>query len=240
MPGKPYGIICPISKACEHLEPRWTMQILCEMWAGSSRFNDIRRGVGHISPSLLSRRLKEMEGAGLVERVQDRASGSVDYFRTAKAIELEPALDALGQWAQRNIEAEIAVGEPNISAMMWAARRYLNVAELPPRRVVMRFHFVDAARGSDCYWLVARPGAEVDICISVPGTDVDLYIEATAVSVAAMMLGRTSIAREIEEGRLFLSGDPRLIRTIDHWFPKEDNADIDGILPVKAARRTVG
>lgn len=240
MPGKPYGIICPISKACEYLEPRWTMQILCEMWAGSSRFNDIRRGVGHISPSLLSRRLKEMEGAGLVERVEDRASGSVDYFRTAKAIELESALDALAQWAQRNIEAEVAVGEPDVSAMMWAARRYVNVAELPPRRVVMRFHFTGVVSDYDCYWLVAQPGADVDICASNPGTDVDLYVEATVVSVAAIMLGRTSIAREIDEERLFLSGDPRLIRTIDRWFPRENNADIDGILPLKAAPHAVG
>ena len=240
MPGKPYGIICPISKACEHLEPRWTMQILCEMWAGSSRFNDIRRGVGHISPSLLSRRLKEMEDAGPVERVEDHASGSVDYFRTAKAIELEPALSALAQWAQRNIEAEIAVGEPNLSAMMWGARRYVNVAELPPRRVVIRFHFAGVVSDYDCYWLVAQPGAEIELCASDPGADVDLYVETTTVSMAAIMLGCTSIAREIEEGRLFLSGDPRLIRTMDHWFPKEDNADIDGILPFKAARHGAG
>ncbi len=240
MPGKPYGIICPLSRACEYLEPRWTIQILGEMWGGSSRFNDIRRGVGHISPALLSRRLKEMETAGLVERVENRATGSVDYFRTVKAIELEPALDALAHWAQRNIEAEIAIGEPNLSTMMWAARRYVKVAELPVRRVVMCFHFTGVVSRYDRYWLVAQPGAGVDLCTSDPGADVDLYVEATAVSLAAIMLGRASIAHEIEEGRLFLSGDPRLIRTMDHWFPKEDNADIDGILPFKAARHGAG
>jgi|GWRWMinimDraft_5_1066013.scaffolds.fasta_scaffold31517_1 DNA-binding HxlR family transcriptional regulator len=237
MPGKPYGIICPLSRACEYLEPRWTIQILGEMWGGSSRFNDIRRGVGYISPALLSRRLKEMEAAGLVERVEDRATGCVDYFRTAKAIELEPALDALAHWAQRNIEAEIAVAEPNLSTMMWAARRHLKVAELPQRRVVMRFHFADVARGTDCYWLVAQPGAEVDFCTANPKTDVDLFVEAAVVSMAAIMVGRTSIAREIEEGHLFLSGDARLIRTIDKWFPKEDGHDIDGVLPLKSTER---
>ncbi len=239
MPGKPYGIICPLSRACEYLEPRWTIQILGEMWGGSSRFNDIRRGVGHISPALLSRRLKEMETAGLVERVENRATGSVDYFRTVKAIELEPALDALAHWAQRNIEAEIAIGEPNLSTMMWAARRYVKVAELPVRRVVMCFHFTGVVSRYDRYWLVAQPGAGVDLCTSDPGADVDLYVEATAVSLAAIMLGRASIAHEIEEGRLFLSGDARLIRTIDRWFPKEDSADIDGILPLKPVRRAV-
>lgn len=240
MPNKPYGIICPISKACEYLEPRWTIQILSEMWAGSSRFNDIRRGVGNISPALLSRRLKEMEAAGLIERVKDRATGSVDYFRTRMAIELEPALDALSHWAQRNIEAEIAVGEPNVSAMMWSARRYLKLPELPQRRVVIRFHFAGVASGSDRYWLVAQHGANVDICTSDPKVDVDLYVEATPDSLAAIMLGRTSIARELQEGRLFLSGDARLIHTIDGWFPKEDGSDIDGILPFRAGLKAAG
>ncbi|MFN0113638.1 MAG: winged helix-turn-helix transcriptional regulator [Paracoccaceae bacterium] len=232
MSRRPYGIICPVSRACEYLEPRWTMQILSEMWGGSSHFNDIRRGVGSISPALLSRRLKEMQAAGLVERIEDRATGSVNYFRTATAIGLEPALDAMAQWAQRNIEAEIAIGDPNVSSMMWGARRYLKVGGLPLRRVTMRFHFSGVVPGPNCYWLVAQPGATTDICTTDPGTDVDLYVETTAVSLAAVMLGRSTIAREVDEERLFLSGDPQLIRTIDDWFPKEDGSDIDGILPL--------
>lgn len=229
MPSRPYGIICPISKACEFLEPRWTVQILAEMWAGSSRFNEIRRGVGNISPTLLSRRLKEMETVGLVERVDDRATGSVDYFRTAMAIALEPALEALSRWAQRNIEAEIAVSAPNISALMWTARRYVRVGELPQRRVVVQFRFADAQREPDRYWLVAKPGADVDLCTSDPRTDVDLYVETTAVAMAAIMLGRSTTGRETDRGHLFLSGDPRMVRSIDRWFPREDGYDIEGV-----------
>jgi DNA-binding HxlR family transcriptional regulator len=236
MATRPYGIICPISTACEILQPRWTMQILGEMWGGSSRFNDIRRGVGNISPALLSRRLKELEALGLVERLEDRAAGTVEYFRTQKAIDLEPALDLLGRWAQRNIEAEIATREPNVSSMMWGARRQIVLSELPPRRVVMRFHFSNVPSGHDCYWLVAQPGVSVDICISDPGTDVDLFVETTAVAMAAIMLGRSTVAREISEGQLFLSGDVRLIRTIDRWFPREDGYDLDGVPQLRQAQ----
>lgn len=229
MPSRPYGIICPISQACEYLEPRWTVQILSEMWAGSSRFNEIRRGVGNISPALLSRRLKEMATIGLVERVEDRATGTVDYFRTEMAIALEPALEALSRWAQRNIEAEIAVSAPNISALMWSARRLVRGGELPQRRVVVRFRFSDAQRERDRYWLVAKPGTDVDLCSSDPGTDVDLYVETTAVAMAAIMLGRSTIGRETDKGHLFLSGDPRMVRSIDRWFPREDGHDIEGV-----------
>lgn len=235
MSSKPYGIICPLSKACECLEPRWTIQILGELWAGSTRFNDLRRGLGSISPALLSRRLKELEMLGLVERVEDRASGAVDYFRTAKALALEPALEALANWAQQNIEAEIALGDPDLGAMMWSARRMLRTAELPPRRSVMRFHFAEVISGFDRYWLMTQPGALVDICTSDPGTDVDLYIETTTRSMAAIMLGRATIAREVEDGRLFLSGDVRLIRSIDRWFPREDGWDLKGVLPLRSA-----
>jgi DNA-binding HxlR family transcriptional regulator len=237
MSSKPYGIVCPISKACEYLEPRWTIQILCEMWAGSSRFNDLRRGLGAISPGLLSRRLKELEALGLIERVEDRAAGTVDYFRTSKAIELEPALEALSRWAQRNIEAEIAVGEPDLAAMMWAARREVRVAELPSRRVVMRFHFSDVVSGFDRYWLVTQPGAPADICTTDPGTDIDLYVETTTQAMAALMIGRATLPREIESGRLFLSGDARLIRSIDRWFPREFAWDTEGVLPLAPAAR---
>src|SRR5262245_26943473 len=81
-----YGLLCPISHASEVLGPRWTIQILTELWNGSTRFNDIRRGVGNISSGLLSKRLKELEVVGLIERIEDKAAGTVAYIRTEKAI----------------------------------------------------------------------------------------------------------------------------------------------------------
>ena len=65
--------------------PRWTIQILGELWGGASRFNEIKRGLPGISPTLLTKRLKEMQDQGLLERVEDKATGAIDYFRTDKA-----------------------------------------------------------------------------------------------------------------------------------------------------------
>ena len=148
MTRRPYGVLCPISLACEILEPRWTIQILTELWNGSTRFNDIRKGVGNISSALLSRRLKEMEGLGLVERVEDEAAGTVAYLRTEKSIKLEPVMNALAEWAQCNIEADIALSGRDVSTIMWAVRRKIDLAELPRRRAVIRFHFRDAPHRS--------------------------------------------------------------------------------------------
>ena len=118
-----YGQFCPVAKACEVVEPRWTLLILSEMSAGSTRFNEIRRGVPGISPTLLSKRLKEMEASGLVERLEDKASGSIDYVRTEMAIELKPIIQALGDWAQRHIEAEVTLCDLDARTLMWNLRR---------------------------------------------------------------------------------------------------------------------
>ncbi len=240
MPQEPYGRLCPITHACKILGPRWTILVLCELWAGSTRFNDIRRGVGAISPGLLSKRLKELEVAGLVERIEDRATGTVDYIRTTKAIELEPALNALAEWAQRNIDAEIALCDTNLSNMMWGMRRQIDVNELPRRRVVIRFHFNDSDLAYDTYWIVVEPGAQPELCTSVPGLDVDLFVETTVISLAGIFIGRTSIAREIELGSLFLSGDASLARTIDRWLPVSDYAEFEGIAMLPEKRRAGG
>jgi DNA-binding HxlR family transcriptional regulator len=71
-----YGQFCPVAKACEILEPRWTVLILMVILGGVSRFNEIRRGVPGVSPTLLSKRLRELEAQGLVERVEDRSTGA--------------------------------------------------------------------------------------------------------------------------------------------------------------------
>lgn len=218
MSTKSYGIVCALTHACEVLEPRWTIPILSEMWCGSTRFNDIRRGVGNISPALLSKRLKELELQGLVERIEDPATGQVDYLRTQRAIDLEPALNALSDWAQCNIEARVALEDSDVSTLMWKMPRYIFTDQLPNRQIVIRFHFNDEGLNYDTYWALIRPGKQIEICSSIPDFDVDLYIETNRVSLSAILLNRSTFAREVDEGRIFLSGDNLLIKTIDRWF----------------------
>ena len=63
-----YKQFCPLAMAAEVLCTRWTMVLLRELIAGSTRFNDLRRGVPKMSPTLLSQRLKELEAAEIVEK----------------------------------------------------------------------------------------------------------------------------------------------------------------------------
>jgi len=234
MSNTPYGMICPITLACNVLEPRWTMPILTELWSGSSRFNEIRRGVGNISTALLSKRLREMEAKGLIDRIKDPATGQIDYLRTQMAVELEPAMNALARWAQRHIDAELATCNTSLPSLMWKLRREMVTAALPQQRIVLRFHFDDPDLGYDTYWLLARPGKEVELCTTVPGFEVDLFVETSLASLSSVMLARSSVAQEQARGQLFLSGNARLARTMDKWLPQSDYAGVEGI----AMRRT--
>jgi hypothetical protein len=118
---------------------------------------------------------------------------------------------------------------------MWSMRRWIDVNELPRRRVVIRFHFSDRNLAYDTYWMVVEPGAQPELCTSIPGLDVDLFVEADVLSLSATLTGRTSIAREIERGSLFLSGDAGLAHTMERWLPIGGYSDVEGIgtLPEK-------
>ena len=235
MPNKPYGSICALSKACDVIEPRWTLLILMQMWSGYSRFSDLRRAVGNISPGVLSKRLTEMERTGLIERIQDRARGTVDYVRTQMAIDLEPAMDALSIWAQRNIDADVALAESDVARIMWGYPQTIKSELLPQRRIVMRFNFSEEAAPYKTYYLLAEPGARCDVCVAMPDLDVDLYVELSNVSLLAIFYGRSTVAREIDAGRMFVTGDPLLMRTMQQWLPQSFYANVEGTRMLPAA-----
>ncbi len=61
-----YGEYCPISKAAQIIGERWTLLILRELVSGTTRFNEFRRYLPRLSPTLLNTRLRMLEQQGLV------------------------------------------------------------------------------------------------------------------------------------------------------------------------------
>src|SRR6188472_2792707 len=104
---KGYGQFCPTSKAAEILAERWTLLVVRELLLGSQRYNDIRRGVPRMSPTLLADRLKQLEEAGVVERLQKRGDSAVEYHLTEAGSQLAPLMGTLAtwgyQWANRTL-----------------------------------------------------------------------------------------------------------------------------------------
>src|SRR5436189_961355 len=105
-----YKQFCPVAMAAEVLCTRWTVVLLRELIAGSTRFNELRRGVPRMSPALLSQRLKDLELAGIVTRTASASdSGVFEYQLTESGRELGPLVDAFGIWGQRRIESKLSL-----------------------------------------------------------------------------------------------------------------------------------
>ena len=83
-----YGQFCPVAMAAEIVCSRWTALVLRELLCGTTRFNDLRRGVPLMSPTLLSKRLKELEEAGVIATVPTGQAGVVEYRLTEAGEEL--------------------------------------------------------------------------------------------------------------------------------------------------------
>ncbi|MEP9390600.1 helix-turn-helix domain-containing protein [Mesorhizobium sp. KR9-304] len=218
MPINKFALFCPMVRACDMLEPRWTLLILAEMATGVTHFNDIRRGVPGISPGLLSKRLKQLEANGLVERIADEASAAVDYVRTDAARELDPIMEALGRWSYRNTDADEQLCNVDPQLLMWNMRRKIRVGAFPQRRVVLKFSYPAHDRDPRNFWLIVRPGEPVDVCFVDPGHDVDLFVTADLRAVASVFFGRSRLADELRSGRIDLLGSMALERSIESWF----------------------
>lgn len=115
-----YGQFCPVAKAMEVLDERWTLLVIRELMAGSSRFNEIRRGNPRISPALLSKRLTSLERAGLVHR--DQGTGQPSYSLTPSGEDLRPIVMALGIWGTRWI-GELGDADLDPHLLMWDIKR---------------------------------------------------------------------------------------------------------------------
>jgi len=226
MPTSGYQQFCPVAMACEMLEPRWTMLILCEMWSGSTRFSEIQRGVPGMSPSLLSRRLKEMEEKGLLTRTA-RPDGHIDYRTSAMADEIESVVHALGAWAHRRLDPALQLQRLDDRLLMWNIRRKIQVRQLPRRKVVIQFILRTEGKPDHDYWLIVRPDGETDLCAVDPRFDVDLYVSADLRALTSAWMGHTTFAEEIARERIAMTGDRALARTLPQWLRRSSFADPD-------------
>jgi DNA-binding HxlR family transcriptional regulator len=95
-----------LARAFAFLGKRWNGVILGTLANGPAGFAELRRAVRGISDSVLSERLTELTGAGLIQRSVDEGPPiSVAYALTASGNALLPALGELTTWAAENLPA---------------------------------------------------------------------------------------------------------------------------------------
>jgi DNA-binding HxlR family transcriptional regulator len=214
-----YKQFCPVAMAAEILCTRWTIILLREMFAGSTRFNELRRGVPRMSPALLSRRLKELEMAGIVARTASGAdTGVFEYQLTESGRELGPLVEAFGIWGQRRIETSVSLAHLDVDLLMWDMRRNLNTTPMPTRRSVVEFVYPELTAAQRRWWLIVDPEAGVDLCKIDPGFDVDLYVSVDLRSMTAIWLGLDTVRGAVSNRRMVLTGSRQLASSMQIWL----------------------
>jgi DNA-binding HxlR family transcriptional regulator len=212
---KGYGQFCPLAQASQALGERWTLLVVREMIAGSTRFNELRRGVPLMSPTLLSRRLKQLEAAGVIHR--RRIGNDISYELTPAGHELRPVVELLGAWGHRWVRSQLGSEDLDAGLLMWDMRRSVDPTHFPERRTVVEFHYSDAPVGVRDWWLVSKSG-EIDLCLSDPGYEVDLLISSSLAAMTAVWTCQLSFRNAVGCGDIEVTGDPGLARKLPDWL----------------------
>jgi len=218
-----YGQFCPIAKASEVLGERWTHLVIREIGVGSETFNDLRKGVPLMSPSLLSTRLKSLESAGVILRESDNAK--VRYRLTKAGEELMPIILQLGTWGHRWVRSDLSDDDLDPGLLIWDMHRGLNTDYFTAERTVLKIEFTDMKSNKRFWWLVIRDG-DVDVCVKDPGYDVDLVISSDLKTLTAVWMGDTTIMKALRENQVTVTGATALRNNIAAWLGSSYYADI--------------
>jgi DNA-binding HxlR family transcriptional regulator len=213
--GAPYHQFCPVAKAMELLDERWTLLVIRELLAGSTRFNDLRRGVPTMSPTLLSKRLSQLVRAGVVSRHDD--GREITYALTAAGEELRPVIEALGAWGMRWTGE---LGDPDLDPklLLWDLHRNVDLTLVPDGRTVVAFRFVDVPAKRRSWWMVLSQDG-VDVCDFDPGYDVAVSVAGSLRTLVEVWRGDLGWPTALRSGAVVLEGPEHLRRAVPIWFP---------------------
>jgi DNA-binding HxlR family transcriptional regulator len=214
---KTYGQFCPVAKAAELFCERWTPLIIRDLATGATRFSEIQRGVPLMSPTLLSRRLKQLESEDIVERRPGPNGRGATYHLTEAGREFVPLIEGLGIWGQRWSRRQLAEHEVDLGLLIWSLERSVRADALGKSRKVVRLEFTDQPAGKQLWWFVNENGA-CELCLEEPGYEVDLYLACTLPDMIYIIRGDLPFGEALESGRLEAIGATAARRRLRDWL----------------------
>ncbi len=211
-----YNQFCPIAKSAEILGERWTILILREILMGGRRFNTLQRGLGDVSPALLTKRLKQLEQQNMVIRRKIPGQKGFEYFPTEACEALLPVLFALGEWGLIWARNTILDQDFDAEFLMLYLERSIDREKIKGRETVIKFRFTDLIEQRD-WWLMVKPEA-AEVCLKDPGRDVDVFFNCTVRTLSEIWMGDLTYREAMKNGDLILDGDPLLLRNVSAWL----------------------
>ncbi|HET8988227.1 MAG TPA: winged helix-turn-helix transcriptional regulator [Humibacillus sp.] len=199
------GQYCPISRTLDVVGERWTLLIVRDLMVGTTRFNDLARGLPGLSRSLLTKRLRHLERTGVVTRLGQ------DYVLTPAGRALEPIVFGMAEWGARFMFGDPRPEELDASLLVWWMHTRVDTSTLDGDRHVLHVRFADDARR---YWILVDHGVP-SVCMADPGYPVDVTISSDVASLYAVWLGRVPLPVAMRAGRVTVQGPTSLTRRLD-------------------------
>jgi DNA-binding HxlR family transcriptional regulator len=227
-----YGQFCPIAKATELLGERWTLLIVREFVAGATRYAELERALGRISPSVLSARLKSLLESGIIEREDARAGRGVEYRLTPAGRELAPIVDAVGTWGQRWVRSKMTRDELDVELLMVHQLRALDTSALAPRHVVLEFVFEDLHGPLRTWWILLDDDRR-ELCAAPPGRAADVVLTGRLRTLSEVFVGDSTLGAALASGRLQVRGRRELLKSMPRWLRPSPLA---AVAPAETAR----
>jgi DNA-binding HxlR family transcriptional regulator len=211
-----YNEACPISMAASVLCERWTLQIIREMFFGSTKYSEIRKFIPNISPSLLRDRLRFLEEQGLVMRKRTERANRYEYFLTPSGKALAPVLTEMGKWGMHYANEGMTDKANTASGLMRDFAGRLDVDELPSGNTSIQFDLTDIEKQPRRY-IHVRDG-EVQVCDTDLGFETDVHITSTLDLMTRIWYGEIDMANAMKSGRMKVSAAPVYCRRITRWL----------------------
>ncbi len=211
-----YNQFCPIAKASEILGEKWTILILRELLMGSTRFNALQRGLGFVSPTLLTKRLVMLDERGLIYRKRIPGQRGFEYHPTEACKELAPILTSIGNWGMRWARNNLSKTDYDVQLLMLYLERSLEPDQLPGSQTVLHFHFSDLEEAPD--WWIVIIDDQIDVCTIDPGKDIDVYFSTTVKTMTDVWMNQITYKAAMRNSQLIVTGPQTLTKNIGSWM----------------------
>ena len=205
MSKRSYNQYCAVARALDIVGERWTLLIVRELLTGPKRFKDLLEGLPRLGTNLLTARLKDLEGYGIVHRTTlPPPAASKVYELTELGRSLEPVIAALSRWGLEFLGAPAQEDALRPAWAMVAVRSACKPEAAPGLQETYEFRIDEEA-----FHLRVKDG-EVE-ALPGPVADPDLVVRGGTRAFLALAAGRIEPAEALESGEIRIEGDQQTL-----------------------------